>query len=98
MARKGRDGQEFDGVDSERDEMVQTFNRGVERPFRRERADVHLVQDAAWERTSAPLPVRPGEPVVLVDAAESAHAGRLPWGARVGQGFGGAVQREPVVG
>ena len=47
--------------------MVEVGDRRVERAFRRERADVQLVEHGAGQREAAPVRVAPGVPVVVVD-------------------------------
>src|SRR5262249_47681076 len=50
---------ELDGVDAHVDEPVQLSNDGVERPYRREGADVQLVQDEVGEVNPPPVLVVP---------------------------------------
>src|SRR5690349_24585830 len=68
-AGEGRDGQQLHRVYAERHQMVEAVDSGVERPLRRERADVHLVEDAPRERTAVPMLVRQCEPSGVVDTA-----------------------------
>ena len=92
------DRQDLDEVDAQLHEVVEPFDGRVEGAARRERADVHLVEDAAGQLPAGPGPVGPGERRVVVHPAGSVHPGRLPGRARVGQRLVGVAEQERVVG
>ena len=98
LAVESVDRQHLDEVDAELDEVVEPLDGRVEGAARCERADVHLVEDAAGQLPAGPGPVGPGERRVVVDPARAVHAVRLPGRARVGQRLVGVAEQERVVG
>jgi hypothetical protein len=65
--------QELNEVDSDRHEVVEALDGGVERAVRCERAEVQLVDDAARELTAGPGVVGPGEGGRVEGAREAVH-------------------------
>jgi len=65
IPRELGDGQQFDGVDAERDQVVQPAHHGVERALRSEGADVQLVQDGRGQIDAPPASVGPDEGAVV---------------------------------
>src|SRR5207249_10102498 len=85
----------LDHVDAELDKMRQPFDCSVERPLRRERADVQLVDDRPRERPSGPARVGPSVDLVINDRGKAEDAVRLEGGTRIWAGVP-AVEREAV--
>jgi hypothetical protein len=91
------DGQQLDEVDAQVNEVVEPFDRALERAIGGERADVHLVDDAAGELQPGPVLVAPLVQRRVEDARQPVHPMRLAAGARVGQGGVVRVDEVPVV-
>src|SRR5215207_819282 len=66
----------LDQVDSEVNEVIEPGDRSIERAGRRERADVHLVDDAAGQVHAAPAVVGPAEAAMVIYPAGRMHAVR----------------------
>ena len=77
------DGQQLDGVDAERDQVIQPGHHGVERALGSEGADVQLVQDGRGEIDAPPAPVGPDEGAVVDNPRRPVNARGLPGGARI---------------
>ncbi len=97
-AREGVDGQQLDGVDAERHQVVEPFDGGVEGAGRGERADVQLVEDAPGQRQPSPGTVRPAEQGVVDEPGATVDALGLIGGARVRQFVDLAVDQVGVLG
>src|ERR1700728_916944 len=84
-ARAGElgDRQQLDRVHAEAHEVAEVPDRPVERPLRRERADVALVQHRPGQRQPPPAAVGPGEGLVVDNPGRSVDALRLKGRARV---------------
>src|SRR5262249_10191224 len=74
----------LDHRDAELAQVTQFLDGGVERAFRRERADVQLVDDLSWQAHAAPLRVAPLERAGIADHGWPTHALRLNAGTRIG--------------
>ena len=90
--------QQLEVGDAEVDEVGQLLDRRLERPLRRERADVGLVdQRSRQRRRPPPQVVGPLEGAVVDEPRRTVHAVGLELRARIGEARP-AVERELVVG
>ena len=79
------DGHDLEHGHAQARERGQLAHRCRPRPFARERADVHLIEDLAVARDTAPAPVRPVEAVGIDDARRAVRSLRLEARCRIGQ-------------
>ena len=95
IPRKGRDGHQLDGRDSEPGKRRKPPDRGRERALRREGADVELVDHQALELERRGLRPRPAEGGGVEHVGGAPEPVRLRPGAGIRQGRP-AVEDEPV--
>ena len=70
----GVDRHHLDQVDAQPGQVVETLDRGVERPVRGERPDVQLVEHAARQRPAGPASIGPFERAVVIDPRCRVHS------------------------
>ena len=96
IARERRHGHQLDGGDAEVAQVRQPRGDARERPLRRKRAHVQLVDDEIGARHAPPAGVAPRKPVGRDDARRRVHAARLVTRHRIGTGAD-VGQQERVV-
>src|ERR1700710_1359685 len=78
IAGKLSDRHQFNVSHSKFDEMIESFNRAIERTCGGERADVHLVDHGARQRRSLPTFIAPSKLSCAIDAGCSVNSIRHP--------------------